>query len=127
MVDWPISNNQKDRIIVYCVQLPNTSKIRNVSYMSHLHLYTTDNEEQFLPLLIFEEDVSYEVDYVLSSEEKGLVLTRKNYVSLNDLDMHLNIIYWEPDNNLSVEVLKEYWDVVAKFEDMLTCHGVKHD
>ena len=127
MVDWPISNNQKDRIIVYCVQLPNTSKIHNVFYMSHLHLYTTDNKEQFLPLLIFEEDVSYEVDYVLSSEEKGLVLTRKNYVSLNDLDMHLNIISWEPDNNLSVEVLKEYWDVVAKFEDMLTCHGVKHD
>jgi hypothetical protein len=59
--------------------------------MSHLHPYTTDDMVQLLPLRIFEEDVSYEVDYVFSNGDKGLVLTRKFSISLNDLDMHLSI------------------------------------
>ena len=34
---------------------------------------------------------------------------------------------WEPESNLSVEVLKEYWDAVAKLDNRLTCHVLKRD
>ena len=34
---------------------------------------------------------------------------------------------WELKINLSVEVLKEYWDAIAKLDNMLIHHGVKLD
>ena len=58
---------------------------------------------------------------------EGLILTPINYISLYGLDMHLSNNSWGPESNLSVEVLKEYWDAVSKLENMLTCHGVKRD
>lgn len=35
--------------------------------------------------------------------------------------------YWEPESNLSVEVVKVYWDAVAKLEYRLTHPGVKRN
>jgi hypothetical protein len=31
---------------------------------------------------------------------------------------------WEPESNLSIEVLKEYWDSIVRANERLSRHGV---
>ena len=76
---------------------------------------------------IFAEDASYEVKRVFSHEDRWSRSRPKKFYLIKWLGYALEHNSWEPEYNLSVEVLKEYWDAVAKLEDRLTRKGVKHD
>ena len=89
--------------------------------MSLLQPYTTDGKVQLPPPPVFEEDASYEVEHVISHEDRGPCSHPKKFKHA------LGHNSWEPESNLSVEVLNEYWDGVAKPNNMLTRHGVKCD
>ena len=86
-----------------------------------------DGRVQPPPLPVFEEDASYEVERVLSHEDRRSRSRPKKFYLIKWLGYALEHNSWEPECNLSVEVLKEYWDAVAKSEDRLTRHGVKRD
>ena len=126
-VDWPISVVQRIGVVAYRVQLPDTLKIHNVFHVSLLRPYVADGRVQPSPPPVFEEDASYEVERVLSHEDRGSHSRPKKFYLIKWLGCALEHNSWEPECNLSVEVLKEYWDAVAKSENILTCHGVKRD
>ena len=114
-------------VVAYRVQLPNTFKIHDVFHVSLLRPYVADGRVQPPPPPIFEEDASYEVEHVLSHEDRGSRSRPKKFYLIKWLGYALEHNSWEPECNLSVEVLKEYWDAVAKSEDRLTRKGVKRD
>jgi hypothetical protein len=114
-------------VVVYSVQLPSTFKIHDVFHVSLLRMCVADGRVQPSPLPIFEEDASYEVERVLSHENRGSRSRPKKFYLVKWLGYALEHNSWEPECNLSVEVLKEYWDAVAKSEDRLTRKGVKRD
>ena len=58
-------------VVAYRVQLPNTFKIHDVFHVSLLRPYVADGRVQPPPPPIFEEDASYEVERVLSHEDRG--------------------------------------------------------
>ena len=114
-------------VVAYRVQLPNTFKIHNVFHVSFLRPYVADGRVQPPPPPIFAEETSYEVERVLSHEDRGSRSHPKKFYLIKWLEYALEHDSWEPECNLSVEVLKEYWDAVVKSEDRLTRKGVKHD
>ena len=109
------------------MQLPDTFKIHDVFHVSLLRPYVADGRVQPPPLPVFEEGASYEVERVLSHEDRGSRSRPKKFYLIKWLGYALEHNSWEPECNFSVEVLKEYWDAVAKAEDKLTRHGVKRD
>ena len=64
---------------------------------------------------------------MLSYESRGPHSRPKKFYLIERLGYALEHNSWELECNLSVEVLKANWDAVAKFEDRLTCKGVKRD
>jgi hypothetical protein len=116
---------QKIGVVAYRVQLPDTFKIHDVFHVSLLRPYVADGRVQPPPPPVFEEDASYEVERVLSHENRGSRSRPKKFYLIKWLGYALEHNSWEPECNLSVEILKEYWDAVAKSEDILTRHGVK--
>ena len=64
---------------------------------------------------------------MLSHEDRGSRSRPMKFYLIKWLGYALEHNSWEPECNLSVEVLKEYWDAVAKSEDRLTHKGVKRD
>ena len=114
-------------VVAYGVQLPNTFKIHDVFHVSLLRPYVADDMVQPSPPPIFEENASYEEERVLSHEDRGSHSRPNKIYLIKWLGYALEHNSWEPECNLSVEVLKEYWDAVAKSEDMLTRKGVKRD
>jgi hypothetical protein len=109
------------------VQLPDTFKIHDDFHVSLLRPYVADGRVQPPPPPVFKEDASYEIEQVLSHEDRGSCSRPKKLYFIKWLGYALEHNSWELECNLSVEVLKEYWDSVAKSEDRLTRHGVKRD
>ena len=62
---------KKIGVVAYCVQLPNTFKIHDVFHVSLLRPYVADGKIQPPPPPIFAEDASYEIEHVLSHEDRG--------------------------------------------------------
>ena len=57
-------------VVAYRVQLPNTFKIHDVFHVSLLRPYVADGRVQPPPPPIFAEDASFEVERVLSHEDR---------------------------------------------------------
>jgi hypothetical protein len=114
-------------VVAYRVQLPNIFNIHDVFHVSLLWPYVADGKVQPPLPPIFEEDASYEVERVLSHEDRGSCSRPKKFYLINWLGYALEHNSWEAECNLSVEVLKEYWDAIAKSEDGLTRTSVKRD
>ena len=66
-----------------------------------------DGRVQPPPLPVFEEDASYEVERVFSHEDRGSRSRPKKFYLIKWLGYALEHNSWEPEMNLSVEVLKE--------------------
>ena len=114
-------------VVAYRVQLPNTFKIHDVFHVSLLRPYVADGKVQTPLPPIFEENASYEIERVLSHEDRGSRSRPKKFYLIKWLGYAFEHNSWEPECNLSVKILDEYWDAVAKSDDKLTRKGVKRD
>lgn len=64
---------------------------------------------------------------MLSPEDRGSYSCPHKFYLIECLRYALELSAWELESNLSAKLLKEYYDVVARLEDMLTDYGVKCD
>jgi hypothetical protein len=96
-------------------------KIHDVFHISFLKSYKTSGKVQPLPPPILENDeLSFDVECVLKHEVRGSrTMPYKCYI-IKWLGYGLEHNSWEPQKNLSSEVLKEYWDTVARSQERLT-------
>ena len=76
--------------------------------MSLLWPYTSDGRVDSLPLPIFEENISYEVECMFPQEDRGSYSHPKILHLIKWLKYALDHTSWKLKNNLSVEVLKKY-------------------
>lgn len=114
--------------VAYKLELPETLKIHPVFHVSLLKLYRASGKVQPPPPPILEEDdeLSFEVERVLAHEIRGSRTRPQKYYLIKWLGYGLEHNSWEPEKNLSLEVLKEYWDTVARSQERLTLKkGVK--
>ena len=108
--------------VAYKLDLLDTLKIHPVFHVSLLKLYRALGNVQPLPPPILEEeddDLLYDVERVPAHEIRdSCTRPQKNYL-IKWLGYGLEHNSWEPEKNLSLEVLKEYWDIVARSEERL--------
>ena len=108
--------------VVYKSDLPDTMKIHPVFHVSLLKLYRASGNVQPLPPPILEkedDDLLYDVEQVLAHEIRESHMRPQKYYVIKWLGYGLEHNSWEPEKNLSLEVLKEYWNIVARSEERL--------
>jgi hypothetical protein len=64
------------------------------------------------------------VERVLQHEVRGSRSLPVKFYLIKWLGYGLEHNSWEPESNLSPEVLKEYWDSVVRANERLSRHGV---
>lgn len=108
--------------VAYKLELPETLKIHPVFHVSLLKPYRASGKVQPPPPPILEEndELSFEVERVLAHEIRGSRTRPQKYYLIKWLGYGLEHNSWEPEKNLSLEVLKEYWDTVARSQERLT-------
>ncbi len=107
--------------VAYRLELPTTLKIHNVFHVSLLKSYRTSGKVQPPPPPILEDDeLSFDVERVLAHEVRGSRTRPQKFYLIKWLGYGLEHNSWEPEKNLSSEVLKEYWDTVARSQERLT-------
>ena len=77
--------------------------------MSCFWHYATNCKVQPPPLLVIEEDASYEVECVLSNEDRGSHSRPKKLYLIKWLRWTLEHNYWELESKLNAKVLKDCW------------------
>ena len=86
-----------------------------------LESYKTSGKVQPPPPPILEDDeLSFDVERVLTHEVRGSRTRPQKFYLIKWLGYGLEHNSWEPEKNLSSEVLKEYWDTVARSRERLT-------
>ena len=108
--------------VAYKLELPETLKIHPAFHVSLLKPYRASSKVQPPPPPILEEndELSFEVERVLAHEISGSRTRPQKYYLIKWLGYGLEHNSWEPEKNLSLEVLKEYWDTVARSQERLT-------
>ena len=115
--------NKRIGVVAYHMELPST-KIHDVFHVSLLWPYIADDKVRPPPTPIFEEDASYEVERKFSHEDRGSRSRSKELYLIKWFGYALEHKPWKLESTLTEEVLKEYWDAIAKSDDRLTHHGV---
>ena len=101
--------------------MPTTLKIHDVFHVSLLKSYKTSGKVQPPPPPILEDDeLSFDVERVLAHEVRGSRTRPQKFYLIKWLGYGLEHNSWEPENNLNSEVLKEYWDTLARSRERLT-------
>ena len=106
--------------VAYKLELPRTLKIHDVFHISLLKLCKTSGKIQPPPPPILEDDeLSFDVECVFTHEIRGSRTRPQNFYLIKWLGYGLEHNPWEPEKKLSLEVLKEYWDTVARSHERL--------
>jgi hypothetical protein len=112
-------------VVAYRLKLPETMEIHNVFHVSLLKPYKANGRVKPPPPPVIENhDISYEVERVLQHEVRGSRSRPVKFYLIKWLGYGLEHNSWEPESNLSPEVLKEYWDSVVRANERLSRHGV---
>ena len=101
--------------VAYKLELPETLKIHDVFHISLLKSYKTSGKVQPPPPPILEDDeLSFVVERVLTHEVRGSHTRPQKFYLIKWLGYGLEHNSWEQEKNLRSEVLKEYWDTMAR-------------
>ena len=112
-------------VVAYRLKLPETMGIHNVFHVSLLKPYKANGRVKPPPPPVIENhNISYEVECVLQYEVRRSRSRPVKFYLIKWLGYGLEHNSWEPESNLSPEVLKEYWDSVVRANERLSRHGV---
>ena len=90
-------------------------RIHDVFHISLLKSYKTFGKVQPPPPPILEDDeLSFDVEHVLTHEVRCSRTRPQKFYLIKWLGYGLEHNSWELEKNLSSELLKEYWDIVAR-------------
>jgi hypothetical protein len=94
--------------VAYQMQLPKTFNIYDIFHVSLLWLYTTDGKLQPSPLPVFKEDVLYEVECMISYEDRGFCSCLEKVCILKWLGYALGHNSLVLESNFNAKILQEY-------------------